>query len=113
MKCILKGTDFVISSQVEEAKTFKTRLLGLMFRPSLEAGHGLWLEPCCQIHMFFMRFAIDVIFVDASGLIIGVLENFKPWRISPIFWGARVALELPAGTLRGQVKKGDRLEILR
>lgn len=113
MKCILKGTDFVIASEVEEAKTFKTRLLGLMFRPSLAQGKGLWLQPCCQIHMFFMRFAIDVIFVDASGLVKGVLENFKPWRISPIFWGASGTLELPAGTLKGRVKKGDRVEFTR
>lgn len=113
MKCIVKDTDLVIASEVEEAKTFKTRLLGLMFRPSLAKGKGLWLEPCPQIHMFFMRFAIDVIFVDHSGLIIGVLENFKPWRVSPIFWGARGTLELPAGTLNGKVKKGDRVEFVR
>ncbi len=113
MKCLVQESGFVIAEQVEEALSFKSRLLGLMFRPSMPQGRALWLEPCPQIHMFFMRFAIDVIFVDKNGLIIGVLENFKPWRISPIFWGARGALELPAGTLKGQVQKGQRVEFVR
>lgn len=113
MKCIVKESAVVLAEQVEEARSFKSRLLGLMFRPSMPPASGLWLEPCSQIHMFFMQFAIDVIFIDKNGLIIGVLENFKPWRISPIFWGARGALELPAGTVKGRVKKGQRAEFVR
>lgn len=109
MRCTLEETGFVIAREVEEARTFKTRLLGLMFRRELPEGRGLLLSPCQQIHMFFMRFAIDVIFFDESGLVLGTVENIKPWRVSPVFWSARGALELPAGTLGGRVKKGGRL----
>jgi len=47
--------------------------------------------------MFFMRFAIDVVFLDRAGRVIRISHNLRPWRLSPIVWGARKALELPAG----------------
>lgn len=112
MKCIRKLDGLVLAQTVEPAQTFMTRLFGLMLRRAMRPGSGLWLEPCKQIHMFFMRFAIDVLFLDSDKTIVHVIENFKPWRVSPMVWKARGVLELPAGTLAGRVKQGDSLDFV-
>lgn len=100
----------MLAEQVEEATSFFKRLKGLMGRPDLPAGQALLLAPCPQIHTCFMRFAIDVLFLSSDNTVLYVLENFKPWRLSPIVCGAAKTLEMPSGTLRGRVQKGDRVE---
>lgn len=70
-----------------------------MGRSELAPGRALWIEPCNSIHMFFMRFAIDVLFLDRAGRVKRVMLRLKPWRVSPIVFGARTTVELPAGTL--------------
>ncbi|MHB8509977.1 MAG: DUF192 domain-containing protein [Candidatus Dormibacteria bacterium] len=91
----------MLANDLEVARNPWSRFMGLMGRPRLETGRGLWLEPCGSIHMFFMRFAIDAVFVDRQGRVLRVLENLKPWRISPIVKHARAVIELPAGTVTG------------
>ena len=54
--------------------------------------------PEGQIHMFFMRFPLDVIHADRQGTILRIVQGIKPWRLGPIVRGARIAVELPAGT---------------
>jgi hypothetical protein len=100
-----------IVAQLEIARSSWTRFMGLMGRPSLEAGSALYLEPCNSIHMFFMRFAIDVLFLDRQGKVKRVMHSLKPWRISPIVFGARSVVELPAGTLGDDSLKGRTLRI--
>ncbi len=64
-----------------------------------------------SIHMFFMRFAIDVIFVDGQNRVIGLVERIKPFRMSPYFFRAKWAIELSAGTIeKTGVRQGDELE---
>lgn len=109
MKCTLKHTGEEIASQVELARTFWARLKGLMFRRELAAGRALLLEPCPQIHTCFMRFAIDVVFLDAQNRVVDVVENIKPWRMSKFYRSARRTLELPGGTLQGKIRPGDEL----
>lgn len=99
-----------ISSQAMKADTFMARLFGLIPRESLGAEEGLWLEPCNSIHMCFMRFPIDAVFMDKNLKVIKILENFKPWRFSPFISGARGVLELPAGRCAGRISLGDVLE---
>lgn len=60
---------------------------------------ALWIEPCNSIHMFFMRFPIDAVFLDRQGRVKRVLRELKPWRVSPLVFGARTVVELPAGTV--------------
>ena len=91
--------------------TFFSRLIGLMFKKNLPDGSGVVLKPCTQIHTCFMRFNIDVIFLDKDLQVLHIIENMKPWRISPLFLKARYTVELPAGTLRGRVKKGEILAL--
>ncbi len=77
----------------------------------MPAGHGLWIEPCNSIHMFFMKFAIDVLFLDSGGRVKRVLLALKPWRVSPIVFGARTVVELPAGTLADRALVGRQLRL--
>ena len=109
MKCINERTSQIIADNLEMKDTILGRMVGLLSRGSLGTGEGIILKPCVQIHTFFMRFAIDVIFVDADGRVLHVVENMKPWRVSPLFRHASRTVELRAGTLKGSVKEGDRL----
>ena len=88
----------VIADHVEVADTIWSRFMGLMFRRELPTGHGLAIRPCNSIHMFFMRFALDVVFVDGEGRVLRILDSIRPWRASSLVRGAKAAIELPAGT---------------
>lgn len=74
------------------------RFRGLIGVRALPAGTGLLLSPCNSVHSWFMRFAIDVVFLDASWRVVRVLPSLRPWRFGPLVRGARHAVELPAGT---------------
>ncbi len=100
----------IISTRTEAARSFSARLLGLIPRSSLEPEEGLWLEPCSSIHMCFMQFPIDAVFVDSNGKVLHIIADFKPWRFSPWFTGAHGVLELPAGRCAGRLKPGEVLE---
>lgn len=68
------------------------------------------IQPCNSIHTFFMRIPIDVLFLDADGVIIKQLPALPPWRASAVYLKARSVLELPAGTLQASgTQEGDRL----
>ncbi|MFN2463636.1 MAG: DUF192 domain-containing protein [Candidatus Dormibacteria bacterium] len=98
-------------TNLEIAKTSWSRFVGLMGRHEFPPGSGLWIEPCNSIHMFFMRFAIDVLFLDREGRVKRVMLGLRPWRVSPIVFGARTTVELPAGTLQDKSLRGVRLRI--
>lgn len=103
--------DTVLARQVKIADRFFSRLRGLMFRPPLPPGEALWLRPCKGVHMFFMRFPLDVVFVDRNLQVVHLVENLQPWRVSPIVREADSALELPAGSIQGKVSVGDKLYV--
>lgn len=105
-----KTKNLAVSAAAGRADTFSTRLLGLIPRKSLGAEEGLWLEPCAMIHMCFMRFAIDAVFLDKDLRVLRIIAGFKPWRFSPWVYGARGVLELPAGRSAGRLEPGDQLE---
>ena len=90
----------VIAAHVEAAEGILSRFMGLMFRADLPEGHGLALRPCSSIHMFFMRFPLDVVFVDGDGRVVRILDSIRPWRASMPVRGAKAAIELVAGTAR-------------
>ena len=111
MRCFNPKTQEVFANNLKMNNTYFSRLIGLMFKRDLPADSGIILKPCTQIHTCFMRFNIDVIFLDDDLQVLHVIENMKPWRISPLFLKSRYAIELPAGTLKGRVKKGETLAI--
>lgn len=97
-----------VAWQVNKADHYFSRLLGLMFRAHLPEGHGLWIEPCADIHSCFMRFRFDAIFMDKQGKVLHLVEAMKPWRISRFVKGSRVVLELPAGSIaQSRTEVGD------
>jgi uncharacterized protein len=101
----------VVADKVTKADDPASRSRGLLGRSSMEPGEGLWIVPCPMIHTFFMKFAIDVLFLDSSQRVVRVIEDLKPWRLSPWVWRARSVLELPGGSLKGAVREGDALEL--
>ena len=103
-----RGT--VVASRTERAETHWARLMGLMGRRSLPEDSALLITPCSSVQTFFMRFAIDVVFLDGDGQVVKVVAALKPYRVAFGGWGARCALELPAGAAsRCGVAVGDRL----
>lgn len=101
----------VVASSVEKADTAAARGKGLLGRETMGAQEGLWIVPCPMIHTFFMRFPIDVLFLDRENKVVRVIENLKPWRVSPWVFSAHSVLELAGGVLRGAVVPGDVLEM--
>lgn len=102
----------MICRDIRVAGGFVQRMKGLMFRESLADGCGLYIPRCNSIHSFFMRFKIDAVFVDRAFVIVKIIENLMPWRITGFNWGARGVIELPAGTCsRYGLRKGDTLHM--
>ena len=99
-----------VSAAAGRADTFASRLFGLIPRRDLGPEEGLWLEPCAMIHMCFMNFPIDAVFLDGDLKVLRVMEELRPWSFSPWVRGARGVLELPAGRCAGLVGEGDLLE---
>jgi len=95
----------VVASEVEVAGSVWARFKGLMLRGSLAPGRGLWLPGDNGIHMFFMRFPIDAVFLgrpgaDGARRVVAARRRLRPWiGIVPLVRAANGVLELPAGTI--------------
>jgi uncharacterized membrane protein (UPF0127 family) len=101
----------VVCERGELAVSAWTRTKGLLGRSGLQDDQGLWIQPTNSIHMFFMRFPIDVIYTAADGRVLKLVRGIGPWRVS-MCRGAKVALELPVGAIeRCGVQVGDHLVI--
>lgn len=104
--------DEIIVSNLELADTMWRRMRGLLGRDSLAPSAGLWIVPCPSIHMFFMRFPIDAIFLDADLRVVRVFEDLQPWRMARGGRSAKTVLELPSGKVATfNIRVGDRLVI--
>ena len=100
-----------VATKVEKADTAASRNKGLLGRESLAPEEALWITPCPMIHTFFMKFPIDVLFLDSALRVVRVIEDLHPWRLSPWVFSAHSVLELKGGVLNGAVSVGDRLEM--
>lgn len=106
-----------LAERLEDGSSFWARFTGLMGRSQLAPGEGLWLPGESSIHMLFMRFSIDAVFVGSSSSgrrrVLGVRRALPPWR--GVVWGvagARGVLELPEGTIdRSGTAVGDEILI--
>jgi uncharacterized protein len=99
-----------LAERCRVASSARDRTVGLLATPA--PGEPLLIERSPSIHMFFMRYPIDVVFVDKTARVTKVVPGLKPWRV--VWWarGARDCLELPAGALRGTgTQAGDQLAI--
>jgi uncharacterized membrane protein (UPF0127 family) len=100
----------VLATHAEKAGESASRRRGLLGRASLPEGEGLWIVPCEAVHCFFMKFTIDVIFLDRKRRVVKVRPSLKPWRIAGCL-RAHSVLELPEGTIQATgTRPGDQLE---
>ena len=93
------STNRVLASAVLTAFDRESRNRGLLGRDALPAGAALVLAPCSGVHTWFMRFSIDLIFVDRRGTVLRVRQDVRPWRLA-LRPGAFAVIELPAGSAR-------------
>lgn len=101
----------IVCERCTLAESPLTRLRGLLGRDGLEPGEGLLLRPASSVHTYFMRFPIDVVFLDRALVVVGIADGLDPWRAASRR-GAKAVLELPAGesSRRGLVV-GDQLTL--
>jgi uncharacterized membrane protein (UPF0127 family) len=93
----------VLADELETPRTMFGRGVGLMFRKTLGPGRGMWINPCSGIHMMFMNFPIDAVFLDSRE------------RVKKVVWweiGAHSVLELPPGSTADiDLQRGDQITI--
>jgi len=95
----------IIFTRIEIADNFLTRFQGLMGKRKLDNGEGLLLLKCSAIHTCFMRFSIDVVYLDSCFQVLGC-ETVKPWKMGSFIKGSCNILELPPGAGQ-QLKSGE------
>ena len=101
----------VVCERCQVAQSPVSRARGLLGRTGLSQGEGMLLKPTFSIHTFFMRFPIDVVFLDRDGAVVDVVRRLKPWRAATRI-RARAVLELAAGEAdRVGVQVGEQLEL--
>jgi uncharacterized membrane protein (UPF0127 family) len=99
----------VLATSATVADSSETRRTGLLKHTSLPDGEGLWIVPCEAVHSFFMKFPIDVVYLNKDKTVRKIHHNMKPWKLS-FCLPAHSVLELPAGTaLRTKTQPGDQL----
>jgi len=108
---INERTGVIVATQVEVADTRASRRKGLLGRDSLDPSAAIVLSPCFAVHTAFMRFPIDVLFVNRNGVVVRVARDVGAWRMTAS-WRAHAVIEAAAGTAtRQDVRVGDRLYV--
>jgi len=103
--------DTVLARAAEVADTSAKRRTGLLKHERLEPGEGLWIVPCESVHTFFMKFPIDLVYLDKHRKVRKVRSAVRPWRLSACLL-AHSVLELPAGAVKQSgTQAGDELVI--
>ena len=110
-----RGT--MLCAQLADAGGHAGKTRGLLGRDAIGADEGLLfvrqrIEPFMWMHMFFMRFPIDIVFLDRHDRVVHISHHLRPWRVSPVLFAARKAIELAAGAAaRTRTTVGDRIEL--
>ena len=101
----------VLGDAIDVADSSAKRRTGLLKHTGLAPGEGLWIVPCESVHTFFMKFAIDLVYVDRKHRVRKVRHAVPPWRMSACL-AAHSIIELPAGMARETgTQAGDELAI--
>ena len=101
----------ILAEAAAVADTSAKRRTGLLKHARLAPGEGLWIVPCESVHSFFMKFAIDLVYLDRKHTVRKVRRAMRPWRIS-VCPSAYSILELPVGTIQSsRTEAGDQLLI--
>ena len=98
---------------LEKAESFWQRGRGLLGRQGLLEGQALWINPCNNIHTFFMKFKIDCIFVDRDMCVQKIVSNVGPFRFVGPYWKASSVIEASSGFAeKNNLKLGDHLYVV-
>ena len=112
MKLIHVRSQKNLAEHVIQARSIFARGRGLLGRSSLASNQTMWLDPCNNIHTWFMQFPIDVIFVDKNLIVQAVIHNLPAFRIVWPIWRARSVFEFTGGALaQFEIKQGDQLHV--
>jgi uncharacterized protein len=115
MRAINRSRGTVLCARLENAGGLGGQSRGLLGRDGLDPGAGMIFEngrltPFMWMHMFFMRFAIDIVFLSRADTVVKIDRRLKPWRVSSVVFGARKAVELPAGAAdESSTQVGDQI----
>lgn len=111
MKTILVNSNAVFT-KVSCPNTFRSRLVGLLNKSSLNEQEAMWFDDCSSIHMLGMKFSIDVIYLDSNNRIVKMVESLKPWRCSFSF-NAKKVVEVKSGMCKKyKFSEGDQLVLV-
>ena len=112
MKIINTAKNTVLADNAVVAESPMARVIGLLNKKELPAGGALVIRPCNSIHTFFMRFPIDVLFVDKNNRVVKALPHLAPFRLSAIYFNAEFVIELPVNTIHSSnTQSGDPLSL--
>lgn len=111
-KAINVTTGQVIAQRVKIAQDFKSRSAGLLNRSSLDEDEALLIKPCNAIHTFFMKFPIDIAFLDKKGKVVKTRENLCKNRLCSCIFHGYMVLEMKAMKLsKTSLNLGDLIKI--
>jgi len=112
MKIINLTKNQVLAEDVLLSTSFLKRLKGLLGYKSLEENQAMILRPANSVHTFFMRFPIDVLFVDKNNIVVKAVSNMVSFKITRIYLKSIFVIELHAGMINAtQTAEGDYLQI--
>jgi uncharacterized membrane protein (UPF0127 family) len=108
----LKSANGILVQNLEVAKSFYARSKGLLGRKDLPMDRGLWILRCNSVHTFFMRFPIDLVFLNRKMLVTKVIADVRPGRVVWPVWSASSVIELRAGYLKEHpIRVGEKLNV--
>jgi uncharacterized membrane protein (UPF0127 family) len=112
MTAVLEKDGVVLIDSVRVATGFGIRFLGLMGRSGLAHGKALYFPGCGCVHTCFVRFRLDLIFLDRQMRVIRIARNIRPWRLAVGCRGAKGVVETASGWLpRDSLAEGDTVSI--
>ena len=107
LRNVTRGT--VLGEAIDIADTSAKRTTGLLKHSELRAGEGLWIVPCEGVHTFFMKFPLDLVYIDKKNVVRKVVRDVRPWRASCCLMADSV-VELPVGAIGASgTQKGDEM----
>jgi uncharacterized membrane protein (UPF0127 family) len=112
-KAINRRTGQIIAQRVIMAQDIKSRSVGLLSRQRMGKDEGLLIKPCNSIHTFFMKFAIDVVFLGKDSKVAKIVKDMGPFNLAACYARGYMTLELASGVLaKIDMKIGDLIEFV-
>jgi uncharacterized membrane protein (UPF0127 family) len=107
------GSGKTIATNVNQAYSFFKRLKGLMFTKKLHSGTGIHIKPCPSVHTFFMKYSIDILYLDKANIVVGIDEALTPGKVGKRYQGAHSVVELSVGSVtESKTKVGQLLKFI-